>query len=182
MIIGYARVSTEDQTLETQTNALNDAGAEKIFSEKITGAKRDRPQLERMLEHLRKGDVVLVTKFDRLARSLKDLIEIVGKIEMAGAGFKSLAENIDTTSPHGTLTFHIFGAFAQFERDLIVQRTKEGLATARKHGRIGGRRPALITEQREEALAMLKAGKTQTQVARLFGVSLATIKRLAKGS
>ena len=144
MIFGYARVSTADQNLDAQIDALEEAGAEKIFTEKFTGKNRQRSALEKLLEQLRKGDVIVVTKYDRLARSLRDLIDIVELIRNREAGFRSLAEDIDTTSPTGRLIFHVFGSIAEFERERIVERTKEGLAAARKRGRIGGRPPALI--------------------------------------
>ena len=132
MIIGYARVSTDDQNLDAQTDALTAAGADKLFADKISGSKRERPELNKMLEQLRDGDVVTVTKYDRLARSLKDLLEIVETVRARGAGFRSLAEDIDTTTPAGRLVFHVFASIAQFERERISERTKEGLASARK--------------------------------------------------
>lgn len=128
MILGYARVSTRDQNLDGQYDALRSAGAERIFAETITGTARSRPELDRLLKELRSGDVVVVTKYDRLARSLKDLLEIVDQIQASGAGFRSLGEDIDTTSPAGRLIFHVFASIAQFERERIVERTKEGLA------------------------------------------------------
>jgi len=141
MIIGYARVSTDDQKLDPQTDALDAAGAERIFADKITGTKRTRPQLDLMIDQLRQGDVVVVAKYDRLARSLKDLLDIVEAIGDRGAGFRSLAEDIDTTTPAGRLVFHVFASIAQFERERISERTKEGLVAARKRGRVGGRPP-----------------------------------------
>lgn len=138
MIIGYARVSTEDQHLDAQTTALEAIGAERVFAEKISGNRRDRPQLDRMIEQLRSGDVVVVTKYDRLSRSLKDLLAIVEVIRAQGAGFRSLAEDIDTTTPAGRLVFHVFASIAQFERERISERTREGLVAARKRGRVGG--------------------------------------------
>ena len=150
MIIGYARVSTDDQSLDSQTDALSAAGAEKVFADKISGSRRARPDLDRMLEQLRDGDVVTVTKYDRLARSLKDLLEIVEAIRERGAGFRSLAEDIDTTTPAGRLVFHVFASIAQFERERISERTREGLASARKRGRVGGRPPALSAIQKKE--------------------------------
>ena len=144
MIIGYARVSTDDQNLDAQTDALTAAGAGKLFADKISGSKRKRPELDRMLDQLRDGDVVVVTKYDRLARSLKDLLEIVEAIKERDAGFRSLAEDIDTTTSAGRLAFHVFASIAQFERERISERTKEGLASARKRGRIGGRPPCPI--------------------------------------
>ena len=154
MIIGYARVSTDDQSLDSQTDALSTAGAERIFADRISGSKRARPELDKMLEQLRDGDVVTVTKYDRLARSLKDLLEIVEVVRERGAGFRSLAEDIDTTTPAGRLVFHVFASIAQFERERISERTREGLASARKRGRIGGRPPALSPAQKTEVRRM----------------------------
>ena len=130
MIIGYARVSTDDQRLDSQTDALSVAGSKKIFADKIGGSKRVRPELNKMLDQLRGGDVVIITKYDRLARSLKDLLEIVEAIRERGAGFRSLAEDIDTTTSTGRLVFHVFASIAQFERERISERTREGLASA----------------------------------------------------
>ena len=119
MIIGYARVSTEEQHLDAQTSALEAAGAERIFAEKVSGTKKSRPELDRMIEQLRDGDVVVVTKYDRLSRSLQDLLSIVEAVGAQGAGFRSLAEDIDTTTPAGRLVFHVFASIAQFERCLL---------------------------------------------------------------
>ncbi len=178
MIIGYARVSTEDQHLDAQITALKEAGAERIFSDKISGAKRKRPELDKMLEQLRRGDVVLVTKYDRLARSLADLLDIVARVEAAQAGFRSLAEDIDTTTPAGRLIFHVFASIAQFERERIRERTMEGLEAARKKGRIGGRPPALSGDQKSEVLRLKDEGRALKDIAALFKVSLATVKRV----
>ena len=178
MIIGYARVSTADQNLDAQIDALKEAGAEKIFQEKVTGKSRRRPELEKLLEHLRKSDVVVVTKYDRLARSLRDLIEIVELIGERDAGFRSLGEDIDTTTPNGRLIFHIFGSIAEFERERIVERTREGLAAARKRGRIGGRPPALSPEQRDEVRRLRDVEERSiSSIARLFKVSEMTVRR-----
>lgn len=135
MIIGYARVSTEEQNLDGQLDALKAAGAERIFADKITGTVRSRPELDRLLDQLRQGDVIIVTKYDRLARSLRDLLDIVDTIQARGAGFRSLAEDIDTTTPAGRLVFHVFASIAQFERERISERTREGLDATRKRGR-----------------------------------------------
>ena len=179
MIFGYARVSTDQQNLDAQIDALKDAGAERIFKEKITGKSRNRPQLEKLFDQLRKDDVIVVTKYDRLARSLKDLIAIIEHIRDSGAGFRSLGEDIDTTTPAGRLVFHVFASIAEFERERIVERTMEGLAAARKRGRIGGRPPALTLQQRKEALRMRDdPGRTIPEIARLFKVSEHTIRRL----
>lgn len=178
MIIGYARVSTDDQRVHSQTDALSAAGAEKVFSDKISGSKRTRPELDRMLEQLRSGDVVIVTKYDRLARSLKDLLEIVETIRDRGAGFRSLAEDIDTTTPAGRLVFHVFASIAQFERERISERTREGLASARKRGRIGGRPPALSPAQKDEVRRMRDdEQRAVAEIAHLFKVSERTVRR-----
>lgn len=177
MIIGYARVSTEDQHLDAQIAALKDAGAERIFADKISGSKRSRPELDRMLDQLRSGDVVLVSKYDRLARSLVDLLDIVAQIETGKAGFRSLAEDIDTTTPAGRLIFHVFASIAQFERERIRERTMEGLQAARAKGRIGGRPPALSEDQKAEVLRLKGEGRAIKDIAALFKVSPATIKR-----
>lgn len=178
MIVGYARVSTEDQNLEAQLDALDVAGAERIWSEKISGSRKDRPELERLLDQLRPGDVVVVTKYDRLSRSLVDLLEIVTRVGDRGAGFRSLAEDIDTTTPAGRLVFHVFASIAQFERERISERTKEGLASARKRGRIGGRPPALSQERRAEVRRMRDSeGRSIAELARLFKVSPNTVRR-----
>lgn len=178
MIIGYARVSTDDQSLDSQTDALSAAGAEKVFADRISGSRRARPELDKMLDQLRDGDVVTVTKYDRLARSLKDLLEIVEAIRERGAGFRSLAEDIDTTTPAGRLVFHVFASIAQFERERISERTREGLASARKRGRIGGRPPALSAPQKVEVRRMRdEEHRAIPEIARLFNVSERTVRR-----
>ena len=139
MLIGYARISTIDQKLDLQKDALVNAGCEKIFSDVAGGAKTERVKLKEAMEFLRKGDVLVVWKLDRLGRSLKHLIQIVSDLEEQGIGFKSLQENIDTTTSGGKLIFHIFGALAEFERAIIRERTKAGLAAARSRGKLGGR-------------------------------------------
>ena len=177
MIFGYARVSTTGQNLDAQLDALKAAGAERIFQEKITGATRARAELDAMLLQTRKGDVVVVTKLDRLARSLSDLIEIVTALKDRGVGFRSLGESIDTTTPTGRLIFHVFGSLAEFERERIVERTREGLAAARNRGRIGGRPGALSKDQREEVRQMRELGRPVLEIAGLFEVSVSTVRR-----
>jgi len=140
MLIGYARVSMHDQNLALQQDALQKAGCEKILVDQITGKSFNRPGLEQTRKILRSGDTLIVWRLDRLGRSLKHLIELVGNLEHREIGFKSLTESIDTTSPSGKLVFHLFGALAEFERNLIVERTKAGLAAARARGRLGGKR------------------------------------------
>ena len=139
MILGYARVSTEDQNLNGQLDALAAAGVERVYSDKVSGSGKIRSELNRMLDQLRAGDVVTVTKYDRLSRSLQDLLEIVETIRAMGAGFRSLAEDIDTTTAAGRLVFNVFASIAKFERERISERTKEGFAAARKRGRVGGK-------------------------------------------
>lgn len=178
MIFGYARVSTEDQNLDAQTDALTAAGAERIFSDKISGSLRKRPQLDQLLEQLRPDDVIVVTKYDRLARSLVDLLAIVEDVKQRGGGFRSLAEDIDTTTPAGRLVFHVFASIAQFERERISERTKEGLEAARKRGRVGGRPPALSAVQQAEVRRMRdEESRRLTEIAQLFKVSVKTVRR-----
>lgn len=139
MLIGYARVSTQDQTLDLQTDALKAAGCEKIFTDTTSGAKSERPGLQDAMNHLRAGDTLVVWRLDRLGRTLKHLIATITDLSDKGIGFKSLQENMDTTTSGGKLIFHIFGALAEFEREVIKERTKAGLQAARARGRLGGR-------------------------------------------
>ena len=178
MIIGYARVSTDDQNLDAQTDALKATGAERIFADKISGVRRDRPELDALLDQLRPGDVVVVAKYDRLARSLRDLLDLVETIKDRGAGFRSLAEDIDTTTPAGRLVFHVFASIAQFERERIAERTKEGLQAAKARGRVGGRPPALTSAQKAEVRRMRDdEQRAISEIARLFKVSERTVRR-----
>ena len=180
MILGYARVSKDDQNLDAQTDALTDAGAERVYADKITGTAKKRPELDRMLDQLREGDVIVVTKYDRLARSLRNLLDIVAAIEERGGGFRSLAEDIDTTTPAGRLVFHVFASIAQFERERISERTREGLDAARKRGRVGGRPPALSTAQKTEVRRMRdEESRSIPEIANLFKVSEKTIRRVS---
>ncbi|MAS36100.1 MAG: recombinase [Anaerolineaceae bacterium] len=178
MLIGYARVSSQDQNPQLQHDALEKAGCEKIFTEKASGAQRDRPQLLAALEYMRAGDTLVVWKLDRLARSLKQLIETVEALEQRETGFKSLTEAIDTTTPGGKLVFHIFAALAEFERGIIRERTHAGLAAARARGRTGGRPPALSPEDVAVARALLRDPEiTMEQVAGRLGCSPSTLYR-----
>ena len=178
MILGYARVSTDDQCLDAQADAITAAGAERIFAEKISGSTRKRPQLDQLLDQIRPGDVIIVTKYDRLARSLRDLLDIVEAINARGGGFRSLAEDIDTTTSAGRLIFHVFASIAQFERERISERTKEGLEAAKKRGRTGGRPPVLSPAQREEVRRMRdEEGRRLIEIAQLFRVSIKTVRR-----
>ncbi len=178
MILGYARVSTDEQSLDAQLDALARAGVERTFSDKVSGTVRRRPELDRLLDQLRSGDVVVVAKYDRLARSLADLLGIVDAIRAKGAGFRSLAEDIDTTTPAGRLVFHVFASIAQFERERISERTREGLEAARRRGRVGGRPPALSPSQKEEARRMRdEERRPLSEIAALFRVSAKTVRR-----
>lgn len=179
MILGYARVSTDDQETHLQIDALKAAGCERIFQEKMSGARGDRPELRRLLEQARKGDVVLVWKLDRLGRSVKQLIETVETLHNADIQLKSITENIiDTTSPAGKLIFGVFAVIAEFERDMLRQRTMAGLAAAKKRGRVGGKPRALDAAKIKKARVMLASGEyTKTEVAQELGVSRHTLWR-----
>lgn len=176
MIIGYARVSTQDQNPELQLDALRAAGCEQMFHEKATGKFRERPELVACLRTMRKGDTLVVWKLDRLARSLKDLVEIIHDLNQRGVGFRSVTESIDTTSTGGRLVFHIFGALAEFEHSLIRERTIAGLAAARARGRKGGRKPVMSKADTRKAAAMLSdPAITKAEVAKHFNVSRVTL-------
>ncbi len=178
MLIGYARVSTLDQNLDLQRDALHKSGCEKIYTDTISGAKAQRPGLAECLSYARRGDTVVVWKLDRLGRSLKNLIEITGQLEGQGIGLKSLQESIDTSTPGGKLVFHVFGALAEFERDLIRERTNAGLTAARARGRKGGRKPALDAKKKEIALALHQnPNLSVSEICRTLGVSRATFYR-----
>lgn len=176
--IGYARVSTLDQNLALQRDALTEAGCEKIFIEQMSGAVTDRPALREALEYARSGDTLIVWKLDRLARSMKQLIETIEGLRLRGIGFRSLTEAIDTTTAQGVLVFHMFSALAEFERALIRERTRAGLAAAKRAGRTGGR-PAKLTEDDLDVARTLLANPdiTVTDVADRLGVSSATLYR-----
>ena len=180
MIFGYARVSTDGQSVDAQVKALRAAGAEKIFRETASGATSDRAQLRRAIAALGEGDTLLVTRLHRLARSTRDLLNTLDTIAKAGAGFRSLHDAwADTTTPHGRLILTVLGGLAEFERDLIRARTGEGRERAKARGVHMGRPPALTCHQREEALRDLAKGKaTQADLARRFNVSRSTISRL----
>ena len=182
MLVGYARVSTQDQKPELQLDALTSAGCEKVFEEKASGAQRDRPQLMAAIDYMRSGDTLVVWKLDRLARSMKQLIETVEGLDGRGIGFRSLTEAIDTTTPGGKLVFHIFGALAEFERSIIRERTNAGLKAARDRGRLGGRPPALSADDLAAARAMLRDPEiTVDQVAKRMDVAPSTLYRHLPG-
>jgi DNA invertase Pin-like site-specific DNA recombinase len=178
MLIGYARVSTEDQNLHLQHDALLSASCAKIFDEKVSGTAKRLPGRDELLEYARPGDVVVVWKLDRLGRSLRDLIEIVTALKERGVELRSLHESIDTTTPAGKLTFYVFAALAEFERDVARERTRAGLAAARARGTKLGRPRALTPEQIEMARTMMANPKLSArQVAEQFGVHRATLYR-----
>jgi DNA invertase Pin-like site-specific DNA recombinase len=181
MLIGYARVSTQDQDAAAQIAALKTAGCELVFQDKASGGRWDRPELHRLLGQLRQGDVLVVWKLDRLSRALKDVLALMEKVTQAGAGFRSLTEAIDTTSPGGRMMMQIVGTFAEFERAMLRERTRNGLDAARQQGRIGGRRPKLKTHQQQEIVQLVNSGqKTAADAARLFNVHPATVSRLLR--
>lgn len=179
MLLGYARVSTNEQDTAAQAAALKAAGCELIFCEKASGGRWNRPELHKLLGQLRRGDVLVVWKLDRLSRSLHDVLAIMEQIKTAKAGFRSLTEAVDTTTPAGRMMMQMVGAFAEFERAMLKERTKAGLEAARKQGRIGGRPPKLKPQQQQEIVKLVKSGKkTAADAARLFRVHPATVSRL----
>jgi DNA invertase Pin-like site-specific DNA recombinase len=184
MLVGYARVSTQDQTLALQQDALQEAGCDRIFADTASGAQADRPGLDEAIAYARSGDTLVVWKLDRLGRSLPHLIETVRGLEQRGIGFKSLTEQIDTTTSGGKLIFHVFAALAEFERDVIRERTQAGLTAARARGRRGGRpKAAALNDAKKVALAQrLYDDETHSieEICRLLGVSRATLYRYIK--
>jgi DNA invertase Pin-like site-specific DNA recombinase len=182
-LLGYARVSkAEDQDTAPQIEALHAAGCQRVYEERVSGGRWDRPELHRLLDRLGPGDVLTVWKLDRLSRSLKDLLLILDKVEKAGAGFRSLTEHIDSTTASGRMMMQMLGALAEFERAMVRERTQAGLRSARAQGRRGGRQPKLSPEQQTEVLTMLTAGRSAADVARLFRVHRATISRIANNA
>lgn len=181
MLIGYARVSTIDQNLDRQIDSLRQAGCERIYSEKVTGTKKNRPELEHLLDVIREGDTVIVSELTRLSRSTKDLFWIVEQVESKGSNIKSLKESwLDTTTSYGKLLFTMFAGISQFERDLISERTKEGLAAARARGRKGGR-PKVDEKNIERALKLYESNEYKiSEITEMTGVSKPTLYRYLK--
>ena len=177
MRIGYARVSTSDQCINLQRDALQKAGCERIFEDEASGSRADRPGLVEAIDFARKGDLLMVWKLDRLGRSLPHLIEVVGGLEERGVGFRSLTESIDTTTAGGKLIFHVFGALSDFERSLIRERTNAGLKAARARGRVGGRPRAMTDRKIEAARRLLRDGTPVRDVAAILAVSIPTLYR-----
>lgn len=179
MKIGYARVSTDDQNLDLQHDELKRAGCENIYSEHISSTKAERPQLQACLKALRHDDVLVIWRLDRLGRNLKELIELVNELEKKGCGLVSLKESIDTTTPAGRLVFHIFASLAQFERELIQERTKAGIQSARERGKVGGRPSKLTLADKTMIQALMSHQETNVkELALRFGVSRATLYRV----
>ena len=176
MLVGYARVSTDDQNLDLQRDALEAAGCKQIFQDQLSGARAERPGLIQTFEYVREGDTLVVWRLDRLSRSLKDLISIVARLEADGIGLKSLHESIDTTSSTGKLVFHLFGALAEFERNLIKERTHAGLQSARARGRKGGR-PKVLDQSKRNLVVKLYDEKEHSikQICQIIGISKPTL-------
>ena len=182
-LYGYARVSTRDQDLAAQDAELMAAGCAKVFKEKASGAKTDRPELAKVIRRLEDGDVLVITRLDRLARSTRDLLNVLDELAQRGVGFRSLKDTwADTTTPHGKLMVTILGGLAEFERSLIAARTGEGRKRAKDRGVKFGRPKKLTPHQRQEAMQRLAAGESQTDVARTFNLSTSTVSRMASTS
>lgn len=177
MQIGYARVSTRDQNLALQIDALKAAGCKPIFDDKVSGAARSRPGLEQALATLERGDALVVWKLDRLGRTVKQLVEFVGELQQRGIEFRSLTEGIDTSTPAGRFFFHIMAGLAEMERELIRERTRAGLDAARAQGLVGGRKKALTEAKLADAKTLLESGRPPRAVAERLGVSVATLYR-----
>ena len=177
MLIGYARVSTQDQHLALQTEALTKAGCKKVFDDKVSGRRAERPGLIKALEMLREGDTLVVWKLDRLGRSVKHLVELVGELHQQGIHFKSLTDAIDTGTPSGRFFFHVMASLAEMERELTVERTRAGLEVARQLGRTGGRKRQMTDSKIESAKKLLANGVPPRDVAKNLGVSVPTLYR-----
>ena len=177
MLIGYARVSNQDQNLDLQIDALTNAGCKKIFHEKTSGSRAERPEFSKALETLRGGDTLVVWKLDRLGRSVKNLVDLVGELHKQGVQFKSLTDAIDTGTPSGRFFFHVMASLAQMERELTVERTRAGLETARKLGRKGGRKRRMTDSKIESAKRLLANGVPPRDVALNLSVSIPTLYR-----
>ena len=183
MLIGYARVSTQDQTLDLQTDALKQAGCERLFTDTLSGAKAERPGLQEAMHHLRAGDTLVVWRLDRLGRTLKQLIATITDLSEQDIGFKSLQENIDTTTSGGKLIFHIFGALAEFEREIIRERTNAGLQAARARGRLGGRPKMQSLDPKKMALAKQlhdDHSRSVQEICEMLKISKSTLYRYLK--
>ncbi|KIE42205.1 recombinase family protein [Geobacter anodireducens] len=177
MLIGYARVSTQDQNLDLQRSALEQAGCERIYEDQVSGSRSERPGLKAMLDFIREGDTLVVWKLDRLGRSVKGLVDLVGEFSTKGINFKSLTDSIDTTTPAGRFFFHIMASLSQMERELTVERTRAGLIAARQQGRVGGRKRKMTDSKLESAKKLLANGVPPREVAENLGISIPTLYR-----
>nr|AFN66354.1 putative DNA resolvase/invertase [uncultured bacterium] len=177
MLIGYARVSTQDQNLELQREALTKAGCQKVFEDKVSGTRAKRPGLDKALEMVRSGDVLVVWKLDRLGRSVKQLVDLVAELHKQGVQFNSLTDAIDTGTPSGRFFFHVMASLAEMERELIIERTRAGLDVARQLGRKGGRKPKMTDSKIASAKKLLAGGVPARDVAKNLGVSVPTLYR-----
>ena len=177
VLIGYARVSTQDQNLDLQTEALTKAGCKRIFNDKISGSRAERPGLTKALEMLREDDILIVWKLDRLGRSVKNLVDLVGELHKQGIQFKSLTDAIDTGTPSGRFFFHVMASLAEMERELTVERTRAGLEVARQLGRKGGRKRQMTDSKIESAKKLLASGIPPRDVATNLGISVPTLYR-----
>jgi len=177
MLVGYARVSTQAQNLELQREALSQAGCQKIFEDQVSGTRAERPSLAKALDMLREGDTLVVWKLDRLGRSVKNLVDLVGQLHQQGVQFKSLTDAIDTGTPSGRFFFHIMASLAEMERELTVERTRAGLEVARQRGRKGGRKRQMTDSKIESAKKLLANGVPPRDVAKNLGVSVPTLYR-----
>ncbi len=177
LLIGYARVSTADQSLQLQLDALKEANCKRVFSDKISGSRNSRPGLDEALSHLRQGDTLVVWKLDRLGRTVKGLVDLVVDLEKDGINFRSLTDGIDTTTSAGRFFFHVMASLAQMETELTLERTKAGLAAARKLGRIGGRKRIMTESKIKSARKLLSSGYAPKDVAKDLGISVATLYR-----
>ncbi|HQX58595.1 MAG: recombinase family protein [Rhodoferax sp.] len=182
MLIGYARVSTLDQNLELQREALTKAGCQTVFEDKVSSMRADRPGLEKAQEMLREGDTLIVWKLDRLGRSVKQLVDLVGELHKQGVQFNSLTDAIDTGTPSGRFFFHVMASLAEMERELIIERTRAGLDVARQLGRKGGRKPKMTESKIEFAKKLLSSGLPAKDVAKNLGVSVPTLYRWVPAS
>ena len=182
MLIGYARVSTQDQNLELQIDALTKAGCHRLFDDKMSGSRAGRPGLAKALDLLREGDTLVVWKLDRLGRSVKNLVDLVGQLHQQDVQFKCLTDAIDTGTPSGRFFFHVMASLAEMERELIVERTRAGLDVARQLGRKGGRKPKMTESKIESAKKLLASGVPPKDVAKNLGVSVPTLYRWVPAS
>lgn len=181
MRIGYARVSTEDQNLTLQLDALQAGGCTRIFRDQMSGARADRPGLLEAMSHLREGDIFVVWKLDRLGRGVKGLVDLVAELEKRKVHFQSLTDQIDTSTPAGRFFFHVMASLAQMERELIVERTRAGLEAARRQGKVGGRKRLMTESKVESAHQLLRSGTPPSEVAKNLGISIPTLYRWVPG-